>query len=88
MAAAAAKWVFTSACTATSLPASAEPALNPNQPNHRIPVPMQRERQRVGRHRVLGPAAPTPDHEHRGQGGDPGVDVDDGAAGEVERSPP
>ena len=28
------------ACTATSLAPSADPALKPNQPNHRIPVPI------------------------------------------------
>src|SRR6185503_16529246 len=37
---AAAKCVFTSACTASSLPDSAEPALKPNHPNHRMPVPI------------------------------------------------
>jgi hypothetical protein len=38
-AAAAASWVFTKACTATSFAPKAEPALKPNHPNHRIPAP-------------------------------------------------
>ena len=67
-------------------PASAEPALKPNQPNHRMPVPMSVSGQRVRRHRVLRPSASAPEHEHRGEGRDPGVDVHDRAAGEVERA--
>ena len=47
----------------------------------------QRQRQRVRRHRVLRPAASPAEHEDRGQRGDAGVDVHDGAAGEVERAP-
>jgi hypothetical protein len=39
-AAAAARNVFMNACTAWPLAASAEPALKPNQPNHRMPVPI------------------------------------------------
>ncbi len=39
IAAAAATNVFMNACAATSLAASADPALKPNHPNHRIPVP-------------------------------------------------
>ena len=39
IAVAAAMFVFRKAVTALSLAASAEPALNPNQPNQRIPVP-------------------------------------------------
>ena len=39
-----------------------------------------------GGDRVLRPAAPAADHEHRDERGDPGVDVHDGAAGEVERA--
>ena len=38
--AAAAMCVFTSAWAARPSPLSAEPALNPNQPNHRMPAPM------------------------------------------------
>ena len=40
IAAAAARWVLTRAWAAMPLAPSAEPALNPNQPNHRIPVPI------------------------------------------------
>src|SRR5689334_210226 len=39
IAAAAATNVFMNACAATPFAASAEPALNPNQPNQRMPVP-------------------------------------------------
>src|SRR3954451_5210507 len=39
-AAAAAKKVLRNACAAWPLEASADPALTPNQPNHRIPVPI------------------------------------------------
>src|SRR6478736_9061541 len=39
IAAAAALKVFMNACAATPSAASAEPALKPNQPNHRMPVP-------------------------------------------------
>ena len=39
MAADAAMVVFMAAWAATPLAASAEPALKPNQPNHRMPVP-------------------------------------------------
>ena len=40
IAAAAAMCVFTSAWAAMPSPLSAEPALKPNQPNHRMPAPM------------------------------------------------
>ena len=40
MAAAAATKVLMSAWAASPLAPSAEPALKPNQPNHRMPVPM------------------------------------------------
>ena len=36
---AAARKVFMNACAAWALAASADPALKPNQPNHRIPAP-------------------------------------------------
>src|SRR5262245_18719847 len=39
IAAAAAMLVFTNACAATLFAPSAEPALNPNQPNHSTPAP-------------------------------------------------
>ena len=39
IAAAAATNVLRNACAASTFAASAEPALNPNQPNHRMPVP-------------------------------------------------
>ena len=40
MAADAARNVFMSATAATPLAASADPLLNPAQPNHRMPVPI------------------------------------------------
>src|SRR5689334_465915 len=40
MAAAAARWVLINAWAARPLAPRAEPALNPNQPNHRMPVPI------------------------------------------------
>ena len=56
MAADAARNVFIRAWAATPLAPSAEPALNPAQPNHRMPVPISVQRQRVGRHRLVGRA--------------------------------
>ena len=41
MAAEAARLVLTSAWAAWPLAAPAEPALKPNQPNHRMPVPIR-----------------------------------------------
>jgi hypothetical protein len=38
-------------------------------------------------HRFPRPTAAVPDHENEGQCGHAGVDVDDGAAGEVEGAP-
>ena len=84
--AAAAKCVLTSAWTARSLPASAEPALNPNQPNQRMPVPISVRGKECGGIGCCGPAPAPPEDEHRGERGDPGVDVHDGAAREVERA--
>jgi hypothetical protein len=40
MPAAPASWVLMNACAATALACSPSPALNPNQPNHKIPAPM------------------------------------------------
>src|SRR5687767_5865159 len=41
----------------------------------------------MGRHRFTGPALAFAENEHDGKGGDAGVDVHDGAAGEVEGAP-
>ena len=84
MAAAAAMWVLMSACAAMPLAASADPALKPNQPNQRMPVPSRVSGSECGGDRVFRPPAPTAEHEHRGERGDSRVDVHDGAAGEVE----
>ena len=78
--------VLTSAVAASSLPASAEPALNPNQPNHRIPAPISVSGRLCGAIGCCGQPRRLPEHEDRGQRRDPGVDVHDRAAGEVERA--
>src|SRR6266545_4846380 len=46
----------------------------------------QRKRQIVRKHRVIGPAAPLAEQDHRRERGDARIDVHDGAAGEVERA--
>ena len=51
MAAAAAMCVFTNACTAMPSARRAEPALKPNHPNQRMPVPISVSGKRVRRHR-------------------------------------
>ena len=84
MPAAAARWVLTSACAAMPLAASADPALKPNQPNHRMPVPSTVKRQVVRRHRLGAVPAAAADHGDDGERCDAGVDVDRRAAGEVE----
>ena len=85
IAAAAALLVLRKAWAARPLAARAEPALKPNHPNHRMPVPSSVNGQRVGRHLLVGPALAPAQHQDDGQGGDAGVDVDDRPAGEVER---
>ena len=87
MAADAAMEVFMTAWAATPLAASAEPALKPNQPNHRMPVPSSVSGSEWGGMASRGQLARRPDHQHHGQGRGAGVDVHDGAAGEVERAP-
>ena len=84
--AAAATNVFRNACAATPFAASAEPALNPNQPNHRMPVPSSVSGSECGGIGVLRPAPALAEHEHERERGGAGVDVHDGAAGEVERA--
>ena len=84
-AAAAARNVFMNAWAACPLAARAEPALKPNQPNHRMPGADHHERHRVRRLGLARPAPALAEHEHGGQRGDAGVDVDGRAAGEVER---
>ena len=44
------------------------------------------QRHGVGRVALARPALALAQHEHGGEGGDAGVDVDGGAAGEVERA--
>ena len=52
MAAAAAMFVLTNACAARPLAPRADPALKPNQPNHRRPVPSMLSGSECGRRRV------------------------------------
>ena len=70
---------------ACPLAANADPALKPNQPNQRMPGADHHERHRVRRLDVAWPHPALAQHEHGGEGGDAGVDVDDRATGEVER---
>ena len=74
------------AWAAWPLAARAEPALNPNQPNQRMPVPIITSGIECGGSALVRPALALAEHEHGGQGGDAGVDVDGRAAGEVERA--
>lgn len=84
MAAAGAMRVLSRAWAATPLAPRAEPALNPNQPNHKIPVPSRVQG------RAWGAWAPLPwplavsDHQQHTEGGGTGVDVDHQTTGEVE----
>ncbi len=59
--------VFTNACAATPLAASAEPPLKPNQPNHRRPVPRATKAMLCAMLRSPGPnlRAPTTHTEAR-----------------------
>ena len=63
---------------------AAEPALKPNQPNHRMPVPSSVNGRLCGGIGVVRVALALADDGHDHQRRDAGVDVDRGAAGEVE----
>ena len=84
MAAEAARNVFMMAEAAMPSAASAEPALKPAQPNHRMPVPIIVSGRLWGGIGVLGIALAGTEDEHQRQRRGAGVDVDDGATGEVE----
>ena len=86
MAAEAARNVFMIAWAATPLAASAEPALKPTQPNHRMPVPSIVSGRLCGGIGVSRIALALAEHEHQRERGGAGVDVHDRAAGEVERA--
>ena len=87
MAAEAAMSVFTKACAATALAASAEPALKPNQPNHSKPGSEADEGDVVGEPLLTGSELACPDDPDRREGGETGARVYDEAAGEVEDAP-
>ena len=79
-------FVFTNACAAMPLAPSAEPALNPNQPNQRIPVPSSVSGSECGGIGCRGQPRRFPITSTMAERGDAGVDVHDRAAGEVERA--
>ena len=78
--------VLSSAWAASPLAASAEPALNPAQPNHRMPVPRIVSGRLCGCMPSLGQPLRLPRMMHERQGRGTGVDVHHRAAGEVERT--
>ena len=75
------------ASAAEPFASSAEPALNPNQPNHSIEAPIIVIVRLCGVHRFLAVADALAEHDRADQAGDTGVDVHHGAAREVERAP-
>ena len=83
VAAAAAMFVTVNALAARPPAVSAEPALKPNQPNHRRPGAEDGHRHVMGLLAVAIHVAPA-DHERDDERRDARADVDDRAAGEVE----
>jgi hypothetical protein len=65
--------------------ASSEPALKPNQPNHSMPAPIITSGTLCGSHGDLAEAEALADDQGEDQAGHTGVDVHDGATGEVDR---
>ena len=63
-----------------------EPALKPNQPTHSIAAPTSVSVIECGAMHLLAEADPRPDDIGRDERRDPGIDVDHGAAGEVDRA--
>ena len=84
MPAAAATKVFMKAAAAMPSAASAEPALKPNHPKNRMPVPSMVIVRLCGRHRRVRPALAPAQQEDERQCRGTGVHVDHGATGEVE----
>ena len=66
---------------------SAEPALNPNQPNHSSDAPIIVIVKLCGLHRFLAVADALAEHDRADETRNARVDVHDGAAREVERAP-
>ena len=86
MPAAAATKVLSSACTAWPLAAPADPALNPNHPNHKMPVPSMTSGRLCGGTSSAGHRDRLPSTRHEGEGGGRCVDVDGRPACKVERT--
>ena len=64
-----------------------EPALKPNQPTHSSEAPIMVMTSEWGGISSLPKPMRLPTHERADQAGDAGVDVHDGAAGEVDGAP-
>ena len=77
--------VFRKTAAAIPLAARAEPALNPNQPNHSRPTAEQHERQVVRAHGVLLETDAGAEHQRQRQRRHAGDDFDDQAARVVQR---
>ena len=71
----------------TALASRFEPTLKPNQPTHRSAAPIMHHHQRVRRHGFFAVADALAEDQAADEAGDTGVDVNDGAAGEVECAP-
>ena len=82
----AARCVATIAKTAREPAASAEPPLKPNQPTHSRPVPTTASDRSNGARFSRPKPWRLPDHQRRDEAGDAGVDMHDGAAGEIEQT--
>ena len=65
---------------------TAEPALKPNQPIQSKQAPRTLSTRLWGRKGSVGIARALADHERGDEAGHAGIDVDDGAAGEVENA--
>ena len=85
-AAAVATMVLTKASAVVPLASRFEPALKPNQPTHSSEAPIMVMVSECGGIGFLAVADALADASGADQAGDAGVDVHDGAAGEVERA--
>ena len=85
-AAAGAAMVLTKARAAMPSAASSEPALKPNQPNHRRPAPRSTNGGLCGTCDALLEADALAEDEGEGEGRGTGVDVHRGTTGEVDRA--
>ena len=85
-AAAVATSVLMNASAAMSPASSADPALNPNQPTHSSEAPIIVNVRLCGAIESRAVADPLAHHVGAHQAGHAGIDVHDGAAGEVERA--